>query len=107
MNPMPSYPPLENVPEGLGSTYLMVTHAYPEGIPDSERIALMKLLLKGMSMRALAELMAFLDGATTSYMYYLDDVYGLCWHEVEEAVLQSVLDRLRSNGYNNWLESDG
>jgi hypothetical protein len=85
----------------LASTYQLIQSAFPQGIDDESYAALLALLGEEMSDRTLAQVVA--DCTGKEYAVVLNDIYGVANQTVPSMALAEVRQRLRLNGYDNWL----
>jgi hypothetical protein len=101
-----------SAPDAIGSltpelrnTAIMVREAFPAGVPESAYQPLLALLYEGMSMRAVAQVVACYTGKPYPVVYNevlgavaLADANGL-----DARVLGNVKQLLREHGYDDWL----
>ena len=95
-----------DIPEYMTPVVALLRHAYPEGIPEAERIAVMGLLRDtGMSVRSVATAMGYYYGRPYVEFYLDAGVADVEANKMPE-VKRVVLDRLRPFGYDRLLSED-
>jgi hypothetical protein len=84
-------------------TVQLVNCAYPMGIPHAHYMTLLSILIKDMSIRVLAAVIAHIRGG--HYSVYVGEVATAKQYIPDEQVASTVKQKLINCGYESWLSS--
>jgi hypothetical protein len=95
----------QEVPQHLQSTCRLLGCAFPHGMTDEQYKAVLHFLHPHMSFRTLAKVLSIVT--EYDYYYVLNDAMGYeAKPLVDSAILNSVGNKLRACGYNEWANED-
>jgi hypothetical protein len=96
---------IESLTPELRGTAILVRKAFPAGVPESAYQPLLALLYEGMSLRGVAQVVAYCTGKPLPVVY--NDVLGAVAladaNGLDAKALGDVKQLLREHGYDDWL----
>jgi hypothetical protein len=83
-------------------THALLQRAYPTGLPNTEYLAVLRVLSPHMSQRNLAEVLS--EFTRRDYAFVINDVLGIDGQNISPETETTVREKLINAGLNTWLD---
>ena len=93
-----------SVPDFLQPTYLMLKHAFSDGVSEESYWIILRLLYDDMADENLAIVMSVFSGK--SWEEVVNDIYRVCHMKFAPRLLEEVKTKLDASGFEEWKKKE-